>query len=301
MVLLTLFLAYQLGLVVRESDEDDPRPTAVGPPSGELLVAVLDVGQGNAIAVITPDGHSMLVDAGRSQARVEEYIVPYLKEHGVERLDYAVITHPDQDHVGGMPRVLEMMPVGAVLDPVIPTTNQTYAETLEIMVDQDISGIKARRGTPIELGNAVEAEVLWPVDPLLESGGEPETNGNSIVISVTYGDVSFILPGDLEAEGEERLVEMESDEELRAQVLVVGHHGSQTSSTGAFLDAVSPEVAIISAGLDNQYDHPHEEVLQRLRLRAIDIYRTDLDGTIEVRTDGSTYGVTALGTEATSQ
>lgn len=296
MVALALLLAYALGLIGSDDDSGD-RPTP-GPSAGELVVAVLDVGQGNAVAVITPDGHSMLVDAGRSRARVEDYVVPYLQEHGVERLDYAVITHPDQDHVGGMPRVLELMPVESMLDPVIPTTNQTYAETLEIMLDQGVPGVKARRGMALDLGGAVRVEVLWPVDPLLESGGEPETNGNSITLRVTYGNIAFILPGDLEAEGEAELVELDSGEQLHAQVLVVGHHGSNTSSTAPFLDAVSPEVAIISAGFNNQYGHPHDEVLQRLRFRAIEVYRTDLDGTIEVRTDGTSYEVNALGTEA---
>lgn len=299
MVLLALLLVYALGLIGSDEDEGDrPNPP---PTAGELLVTVLDVGQGNAIAVITPNGHAMLVDAGRSQARIEEDVVPYLESQGVDRLDYAVITHPDQDHVGGMPRVLELMPVESVLDPVIPTTNQTYAETLEIMLDQGIPGIKARRGMQVDLGETVSVEVLWPVDPLLQSGDQPETNDNSIVLRVSYGEATFILPGDLEAGGEAELVELDTDEQLHAQVLVVGHHGSNTSSTAPFLDAVSPEVAIISAGLDNQYGHPHDEVLQRLRLRAVEIYRTDLDGTIEVRTDGASYEVNALGTEASGQ
>jgi competence protein ComEC len=274
----------------------DQRGTVITQPGQSLTFAVLDVGQGMCVVVISPSGRSMVVDAGRSGQRVEERVVPYLRARGVERIDYLVLTHPDQDHVGGMPVLLEQMQVGVWVDPVIETTNQTYGRTLEMLIDRDIDAMRARRGDILDLGADVTVDVLWPVEPLLQSGGEPASNDNSIVLQVTHGSIRFLITGDLEARGEAQLIALETNEELRSDVLVVGHHGSRTSSTAEFLDVVSPNVAIIPVGLDNQYGHPHDEVVQRLRFRSVRIYRTDLDGTIQVTSDGESYVVEMLGT-----
>jgi competence protein ComEC len=277
----------------------DQRGTVVAGETGTLTFAVIDVGQGMCIVVISPDGRTMVVDAGRSGQRVERTVIPYLRERGVSRIDYLVLTHPDQDHVGGMPTLLSAMPVGIWVDPVIETTNQTYARSLELVIERDITPMRARRGDTLDLGPAVTAEILWPVDEMLMSGGDADTNANSIVIQLTHGSIRYLITGDLEARGEARIIELEEDEALRSDVLVVGHHGSKTSSTAEFLDVVSPNVALIPVGLDNQYGHPHDEVVQRLRFRGIRIYRTDLDGIIEVVSDGDSYRVTTLGSGTT--
>lgn len=291
-----------LGFVV-DLGGDDPRPVdqrgtvvadAVERP---LLFSVIDVGQGACVVVITPDGRTLVADVGRSQERVRRVIIPYLREQGVERIDYLVATNPDQDHIGGVPAILEDMEVGAWVDPVVGTTNQTYAKSLELVDELGIEPIRARRGGTLDMGANVTAEILWPVDPLLMDGSVESRNDNSVVIRLTHGEVTFLITGDIEEEAEEALVEADEDERLRADVLVAPHHGSATSSTAGFLDAISPTVAIIPVGLDNQYDHPRDEVLQRLRFRSIRVYRTDLDGTVEVRSNGSEYQVEALGTE----
>jgi competence protein ComEC len=234
----------------------DQRGTVIIEPGGTLTVAVMDVGQGMCVVVISPDGRSMVVDAGRSGERVEERVIPYLQSHGVERIDYLVLTHPDQDHVGGMPVLLEQMTVGVWVDPVIETTNQTYARSLEMVLEQGIMPMRARRGATLDLGAEIQVEILWPVDPLLMSGGQTETNGNSIVLRIAHGETRYLITGDLEEEGEQLLIKLETNDELRSDVLVVGHHGSRTSSSGTFLDVVSPTVGIIPVGLDNQYGHP---------------------------------------------
>lgn len=262
----------------------------------QLTVAVLDVGQGQSVAVITPDGRAMLIDAGRSGDRMEETVIPYLHAHGVEELDYIVISHPDQDHIGGFPRLLENMPVRALVDPVIPNTNQTYAQLLEMALELGVEGIQARRGDTLDLGQTVEIDVLWPTAEYIAQSGEDERNDNSIVLKIQYGDVSILIPGDAEAGAEVQLIELDEDDALQSDILVVGHHGSNTSSTAEFLDAVDPTVAVISAGFENQYGHPHDEVMQRLRFRGITVYRTDLEGTIEILSDGETFQVTPLGT-----
>jgi beta-lactamase superfamily II metal-dependent hydrolase len=196
--------------------------------------------------------------------------------------------------VAGLERLLQVMPVGAWVDPVVPNTNQSYARSLELVIEKNITPIRASRGVTLDMGPTVTVEILWPMEPFLLDGDEPSHNDNSIVVKITHGDVSFLVPGDIESEAERRLVELDGDG-LQSDVLVLAHHGSRTSSTAEFLDAVSPSVAMIPVGLDNSYGHPHDEVLQRLRFRDIDVYRTDLDGTIEVVSDGESYQVTTRG------
>lgn len=263
-----------------------------------LLFTTMEIGQGECVVVITPDKRAMVIDGGRSQQRMEERVVPYLRQHGVERIDYVLATNPDQDHVAGLERLLNLMPVGAWVDPVIPNDNQSYARSLELVIEKNITPIRARRGVTLDLGASVTVEILWPVEPLLLDGDEPSHNDNSIVVKITHGNVAFLVPGDIEREAELALVNLDG-EQLRADVLVLAHHGSKTSSTAEFLDAVSPNVALVPVGLDNVYGHPHDEVLQRLRFRDIDTYRTDLDGTIEITSDGESYEVNALGPQGT--
>ncbi|HEX5166699.1 MAG TPA: ComEC/Rec2 family competence protein [Thermomicrobiales bacterium] len=300
---LIVCLVVGLGLIIDFGGDDhqpeDQRGTVVADDADEqpVLFSVMDVGQGACVVVITPDGKVLVADAGRSQERVRRVVIPYLREHGVERIDYVVATNPDQDHIGGLPALLDEFEVGAWVDPVVETTNQTYAALLEQVDQLGIEPIRARRGGTLDMGPRLTAEILWPVDPLMMDGSEESHNDNSIVIKLVDGDVSFLITGDIEAPAEEALVEEDDDEQLRADVMVVPHHGSNTSSTAEFLDAISPTVAIIPVGLDNQYGHPRDETLQRLRFRGIRVYRTDLDGTVEVRSNGDEYQVEVLGTE----
>ena len=288
-----VFLAFSPFDILPEPATEPPdRRGTVETTAQTLSVAVMDVGQGLSVVVVAPDGTSMVFDAGRSGERIETTVIPYLEELGVSEIDYLVVSHPDQDHIGGMPRLLDNMPVRNFVDPSIPTTNQTYGHTLERVIEKGIDPILARAGGTLDLGEGVQAEVLWPQEPFIEEAGETATNENSTVIKITFGDVSFLLTGDIEKEAEAALVEQLSNDELQSDVLVVSHHGSNSSSTAEFLDSVSPSVAVIPVGFDNPYGHPHDEVMQRLRFRGITIHRTDLDGTVEVITDGEQYTVT---------
>lgn len=256
-----------------------------------LSVSVMDVGQGLSVVVVAPDGTSMVYDAGRSGQRVEDLVIPYLHEMGVTEIDYLVVSHPDQDHIGGMPRLLDRMPVRNFVDPAIPTTNQTYGHVLERVIEYDVNPIRAEQGVTLDMGDRVEAEILWPRPPFIMDGSEPDTNENSTVIRLRIGDVSFLLTGDIESEAEATIVEEFDNDDLRSDVMLVAHHGSRTSSRAEFLDAVAPDVVVIPVGLDNAYGHPHDEVMQRLRFRGISIHRTDLDGTVEMISDGVRYDV----------
>jgi competence protein ComEC len=189
-----------------------------------------------------------------------------------------------------MPALLDSIPVGAFVDSVQPgITNQAYNQTLQLVQSKGINPIKARRGkTELDLGAGVQAQILEPEDPLL-TNTPSVTNDNGVVIRVTYGSVSALLAADIGKEGEERL--LAHNENVRSQILKVGHHGSQSSSSNEFLEAVNPEAALISAGADNSYGHPHQQTLQRLQRRKVAIYRTDENGTITVRIDGRGYTV----------
>jgi competence protein ComEC len=260
--------------------------------SGTLTVSVMDVGQGMCVVVLAPDGTSMVYDAGRSGERIENIVIPYLEELGITEIDYLVVSHPDQDHIGGMPRLLDRMPVRNFVDPAIPTTNQTYGHTLERVIDYGINPIRARAGISLDMGTGMTVDVLWPREPFVETSGQPGTNENSTVLQISFGDVTFLLTGDIDDRAEELIVESQTNDDLQSDVLVVAHHGSRTSSSAGFLDSVSPSVAVIPVGFNNLYGHPHDEVMQRLRFRGITIHRTDLDGTVEMVTDGEQFTTT---------
>jgi competence protein ComEC len=269
---------------------DSNRRSGATPGDSSMLLAVLDVGQADSFFLRSPSGRTMLVDAGNAKADTEQVILPYLSRLGVSKLDYLVLTHPDQDHVGGMPSLLDGIPVGAFVDSVQPNiTNQAYNQTLQRVQSKGVTPIKARRGQAgPDLGQDVQVQVIEPEDPLITKS-ESVTNNNGVAMRVTYGTVSALLAADLGKEGEARL--LAHKENIRSQILKVGHHGSESSSSNEFLDAVNPEVGLISVGAGNTYGHPHRQTLQRLEERKVAVYRTDQNGTIQLRIDGRGYTV----------
>ena len=296
-VLATLLVsALLLALALLERDSDSPAVT--GSPDGDPVAtfALLDVGQALSAALVTEDGHSMVYDFGVSGANTHEVIIPFMEEHGVSEIDYAILSHPHQDHLGGLPQLLDSMPVARFIDPVLETTNQTYAHSLERIEEHGIDASMTRQGDAYTLGNHVELEILWPVDELIrDPDGAPNLNENSTVVRVDIGDVSMLLTGDIEREAENILVETMASE-IDVDILQVGHHGSNTSSQDHFLRAANPSLAAIPVGRDNPYGHPHREVMQRLREHEIRIFRTDVDGTVIIQTDGESWDVTSTRT-----
>ena len=213
-------------------------------------------------------------------------ILPKLREWDAQRLDVMVATHPDADHIGGLPEVLENFPVASVALTGQAHTTQVYERFLTDIRDLRVNAIQTRTGTPIPFDAAVKVEVLGPDDSLVVEG---DNNNASIVIKVTFGAVSFLFTGD--AEGEEEAAILASGADLRSTVLKAGHHGSRSSTGAGFLAAVDPQIAVISAGDGNRYGHPHPEVIARLDQAGVTIYRTDVSGTITITTDGSTLNV----------
>jgi len=245
-----------------------------------LTVHFIDVGQGDSI-LLEYNGKTMLVDAGeRDQGSV---VTAYLQDQSVSSIDYVVATHPHSDHIGGMGEVLNSFQVGYFIDSGFPHTSKTYENMLTTINEKDIPFEVAEKGEEIEFDPAVDIEVFNP-----ESEYSDELNENSVVLKVSYGEVSFLLMGDAGLETEEKLMSAGSD--LDSDILKVGHHASRSGSGEAFISSVSPDVSIIEVGAGNDYGHPHAEILERLQ-KASKVYRTDLDGSIIVTTDGSTYTI----------
>lgn len=245
----------------------------------ELWVEFIDVGQGAAVLIGTPEGRFILVDGGEREAG-ERVLLPYLNRLGVKQLDLVVATHPHSDHIGGLLPVLERLPVGRVLADGQVHTSFTYESFLRLIDQKGIPFELARAGQRLEVGSA-RLLVLHPAEPLLASG----LNSNSVVLRVEYGQVAFLLTGDLDSPGEAAVLRRKI---APATVLQVAHHGSSDSTSSAWLTAVQPAIAVIQSGSGNTYGHPHQETLQRLADRAPQarVYRTDRYGTVTLVTDG---------------
>lgn len=262
-----------------------------------LTVSVIDVGQGDSILVESPSGKTMLIDGGPKYKRGDagrSFVLPFLHKKGINKLDIVVLTHPHDDHVGGLPSVLKDLPVGLVMDSGQPHTSRAYLDFLKLIDQKKIPYKLARAGQEIDLGGGVRGEVLNPQEPFIE---ESALNNNSVVIRLVFGKVAIMLTGDMEREGEQRVLgSLDSARDklgtvLKSQVLKAGHHGSRTSSSMEFLEAVQPEAALISVGAKNKFRHPHPSTMKKFEELGIKVYRTDLNGDIAVSTDGERYTI----------
>ncbi|MFA6332433.1 MAG: lamin tail domain-containing protein [Methanoregula sp.] len=249
---------------------------------GKLAAYFFDVGQGDAELILFGNT-TILIDAGETE--MGERVIADLEKLGVTRIDLLVLTHPHSDHIGGILAVLDTFPVGTVLDAGVPSTSTIYEKLLLKIEKKKIPYQVAEQGQTIDLDPLLRILVLSPPHERLND----DPNQNSVVLRVSYGTVNILYTGDLGGETEAALAK--SGYPLDAQILKLGHHGSSSSTSAAFLSRVSPEVAIISLASDNPYGHPHDATLQRLSGAGVTVYRTDRDGTILVRSNGISYSV----------
>lgn len=252
------------------------------PPDGSVTVRFLNVGQGDATLIQWPGG-AALVDAGpRGSA---ETLVRSLRRYGVSRLDLAVATHPDSDHVGGYPQILRSFPVGRFLDSGFVSGSPAQETMLKELHQRDVPFTRVSAGQTLEPFEGLRMHILGPPKPLIK-GTKSDSNNNSVVILMEHGGVRLLLPGDVERAGQRAMLRGGNDP--RADVLKLAHHGSANATDAHLLEHVRPRFAVISAGRGNPYGHPHREPLAALKRHGIAIYRTDLQGTITMRSDGRT-------------
>ncbi|OLE54772.1 MAG: hypothetical protein AUG51_06610 [Acidobacteria bacterium 13_1_20CM_3_53_8] len=296
------------------------------PPAsgGELQVHVLDVGQGDSILIIAPDGKTALVDMG--DVGKGKTVLAALKANNVQQIDYLIATHSHPDHIGGATEIFNGgVKVLTVIDSGIPPpdmpeaeaaasrrrappkkkqqgsnavlpSTKAYQDFLSAVQQSGAQYVKAEPDQHYDLGGGARLTVLAPMQPtftreqLLRAGGN-EPNANSVVMRLDYGDFSMLLPGDAESVTEDRL--LNHDVDVTAKILKVAHHGSKYATSENFLNRVKPEVAIISDGEFNVYSHPAQVVLDRLKAAGVKVYRTDLQGEIIITTKGKGYEIKA--------
>ena len=263
---------------------------------GKLEVTILDVGQGDSLLVVSPGGKILLIDGGgvfggfpghEEQQGVdpgEEAVSPYLWWRGFQKLDVVALTHAHQDHLGGLTAVFENFRVGKLwIGREVSTAALTQLEDLarekKIPIEHEVRGKKFS-------WDGAEGEFLWPESSRGETALSAK-NDDSLVLRLRYGNQSLLLAGDAEKESERAILAENDANELRADVLKIGHHGSKNSTMPEFLSAVQPRIGIISSGEGNPYGHPSPELLERLEKAGVRIYRTDFDGAVHVLTDGT--------------
>ena len=243
---------------------------------GELEVHFLDVGQGDA-TLIACDGHYMLIDAGNNDKGT--LVQSYLEQQGVETLDYVIGTHPDADHIGGLDVILYKFDCGTVILPEVENDTRTYEDVIRVLEEKDYPVTAPVVGDAYTLGGAS----FTIVAPNGDYGDD--LNDWSVGILLQNGENRFLFTGDTGEQAEQDILANGID--ISADVYKASHHGSNTASSEAFIQAVSPEYAVISVGEGNQYGHPHAEVLNRFREAGIEVFRTDEQGTIVAASDGT--------------
>jgi competence protein ComEC len=267
---------------------------------GKLEVTILDVGQGDSVFVVSPGGKTLLVDGGGRFAGFsgqendsgpdpgEEAVSTYLWSRGFQKLDVVALTHAHQDHIGGLPAILDNFRVRLLW--IGREVNSPALKHLEELARQKkIPIVHQARGSKLSW-DGVEGEFLWPEASAGELSSNAQNN-DSLVLRLRYGNRAVLLPGDAEKQAENEMLAGNSAEVMRADVLKTGHHGSKNSTTPEFLAAVHPHVAVISAGEENPYGHPNRELLERLEQAGVRILRTDREGAVHVFTDGNSLEI----------
>ena len=229
----------------------------------ELKIYFIDVGQGDSTLVITPKGKTILIDGGGSQTYDigENTLVPYLLDRKIKKIDYMIISHFDYDHVNGLLTVLEKLEVSKIIIGKQGEENEQYKQFKKLVNQKNVTVLNVKKGDVVNIEKDIKFNVLFPTSELIQ---ENVINNNSLVVKLEYKDFKMLFTGDIEEIAEESLLKLYEKEELKAYILKVPHHGSKTSSSKKFLEAVSPKLALIGVGENNKFGHPNDEVLNRI-------------------------------------
>lgn len=249
-----------------------------------LAVYALDIGQGDAIFIEAENGNQILIDGGPNKKILEELgkVMPFYDR----KINTIILTHPHEDHLNGLIEILKKYKVGAVLESGNSGKTSAYSEFQKIIKEKNIPIFLTKQGMKLEIDSGAELNILLPVLNIPQGG----IHDQMVVSKLTYGNNSFMLTGDMEQNLENYLTTAEK-ENLKSDVLKVGHHGSRTSTSKEFLGWVSPKYAVISAKTGNKYGHPHKEILERLNNFGVKIFRTDENGTIKIESDGENISI----------
>lgn len=240
-----------------------------------LTIHYIDVGQGDS-TLIQFNNKTLLIDAGCPNKKVYNY----LKKCGIKKLNYVIATHPHDDHIGGMPYIINGFPIDKFLAPKATNNTTSFKEMLSELQKNNLKINSTMAGTYIPLDPKLSCFVVAP-----NSSAYKNLNNYSIVLKITYNNTSFLFCGDAENLSEEEI--LNSGYNISSDVLKLGHHGSKTATSDNFLNEVNPKVAIISCGKGNDYGHPHKETLRKLKNKNITTYRTDINGTIILESNGT--------------
>lgn len=245
----------------------------------KMIVHYIDVGQGDSI-LIQVNNKNLLIDAGPKSDKKK--LFNYLSTLNLDKLDYIIATHPHEDHIGNMADVINDYNVLAFYAPKVQSTTKTFEKMVEALKSKNLKINVIKKGTAsINLGDNTKITVLSPTKDSYE-----DLNNYSPVIKIEYGKTSFLFTGDAQKDVEKEI--LATNENISADILKVGHHGSSTSTTKDFLKKVNPSIGVISVGQDNTYNHPNDDTIKRLKENKVTIYRTDKDGTVVLSSDGST-------------
>lgn len=253
--------------------------------SGKLRVHFLDVGQADSELIQLANGEVMLIDGGnRGDA---DFLVKYIKSLDIEKIDYLLATHPHEDHVGGLPEVVRAFEIGKVYMPKKTANSRIFEALITEIKNKNLKITEAKNGMTILEDRDTKISIVAPVGK-----GYEKINDYSIVNKLQYKNISLLFTGDAERDSELEI--LNTDVDLKADILKVAHHGSDSSSSAEFLDRVKPKYAVISSGKENNYGHPNKEVIDRLNKRNIKALRTDEMGTIVLETDGRSADLKSL-------
>ncbi|AIF42524.1 ComEC/Rec2 family competence protein [Virgibacillus sp. SK37] len=244
----------------------------------DMEVHFIDVGQGDSILIQTPQNKNILIDGGPPDAG--ERIVSYLKKEGIKSIDLLVVTHPDVDHIGGLPHVMGQIPIKKIVDSGKLHTTRTYGKYVRQIRKQEIPVQIAKIDDQLKVDSELKIQILNAFEKMKTN------NQSSIVLKLTYNKMDFLLMSDVEIEQEKEFIKKHN---LQAEILKVAHHGSNTSTSLGFLKEVSPQVAILTYSKQNDYGHPVDRVIRNLTKVKSLIYSTAAFGNIVIRTDGKNY------------
>lgn len=293
MVVILFIAAFLYGSYLEKGNTEEPAAVVSNfiERDADLSIRYIDVGQGDC-ELISYAGQNILIDAGEKEAA--EAVIGALDELGITRLDYVIATHPHADHIGAMYKVIEKYDIGTVIAPrvkdeLVPTS-KAYERFLTALSKKGQKLTAAKPGTVYSLADEDKENDNTAFEVLSPVGNDyDDLNDWSVVIRLVHGNCAFLFTGDAERAAESDIIA--SGAELSADVLKVGHHGSSTSSSKKFLEAVSPKAAVISCGDGNSFGHPHKDTIEKLEKRNIEYYRTDQCGTVTVYSDGESFRV----------